>query len=120
MPQITFYDKYGRAIAYCEDGEHIYTFGGAPVAYIHDDSIYSYGGTHLGFFENGWVRDNAGYCVFFTDNASGGPIKPTKGLEPIKAIKSIKPIKSIKQIRPIRPIPRNGWSSLMPDAFFFQ
>lgn len=45
---ITFYDLYGNAIAYCEDNETIYLFTGQPVAYLYEDSVYSFDGRQLG------------------------------------------------------------------------
>ena len=61
---ITFYDSHGKPTAYTEDNEHIYLFSGKPVAYIDGSSVYSYSGRHLGWFDEGWIRDNSGYCVF--------------------------------------------------------
>lgn len=71
---ITFYDRTGRPIAYTSDGKHIFTFRGKAVAYVDKDSVYSYSGAHLGRFVDGWVRDNGGRCVFFTENARGRPL----------------------------------------------
>ena len=49
---IDFYSKSGRAIAYTEDGEHICTFSGRPIAYLDGDVVYSFSGQHIGWFEN--------------------------------------------------------------------
>lgn len=117
---LVFYNSYGDPIAYCEDGEHIYLYNGEPVAYFHNDSVYSFDGDHLGWFEQGWVRDNNGDCVFYSDNAQGGPVKPIKSIRPIKSVKSIKPIKSVKSIKPIKAIKSLSWSQLSSDIFFRQ
>lgn len=117
MSEQNFYDKQGRPIAYTYD-QHIYLFSGEPVAYFYDDSIYSFSGKHLGRYDQGWIRDNNGNCVFFDESATGGPIKPIKGIKPIKSIKGIRPIKSIKEIKPIRPIRSLSWSQLSSVAFF--
>ncbi len=45
----TFYDESGSAVAYSDDGTHIYLFSGQPVAYFQRDSVYSFGGRHLGW-----------------------------------------------------------------------
>lgn len=119
MSDITFYNQHGKPIAYSKDGIHIYLFNGTPVAYFHRESVYGYNGKHLGRFVNGWVRDNNGYCVFFTEEATGsGPVKPVKQIKPIKSVRSIKPIKSVRQIKPIKPISTSSWSSLSSDSFF--
>jgi hypothetical protein len=115
---LNFYDSTGRPYAYSDDGESIYTFDGAPIAYIDGDSIYGFNGTHIGYFKNGLIRDSRGGVALFTDNASGGPIKPIKQIKPIKSIKQIKPIKSIKAIRPIRPIDSMCWSQYSPEDLF--
>lgn len=60
----TFYNRHGRAIAYTEDGEYLYLYSGTPVGYFSDDSVYSFSGHHLGRFNDGWIRDNSGACVF--------------------------------------------------------
>lgn len=50
---LDFYDRNGRPYAYSDDGEHIFTFNGKPVAYICEDSIYRFDGQHVGYFESG-------------------------------------------------------------------
>ena len=119
MNNITFYNRYGKPIAYTDDGKHIYLFSGKPVAYFYDESVYGFNGKHLGRFIDGWIRDNNGNCVFFTEKTRGsGPIKPIRQIAPIKSIKNIKPIKSIKQIRPVKPVNTLSWSSLSSEVFF--
>lgn len=115
---LDFYDQHGAPVAYSDDGEHIYTFGGRPVGYISGESIYGYSGKHLGRFENGLIRDNNGNVALFSQECSGGPIKPIKQIKPIKGIKQIRPIKGIKQIKPIKPISTLGWSAFSGEQFF--
>jgi hypothetical protein len=118
MPDITFYDGQGSPIAYTEDGEHIYLFSGEPVGYLTEGSVYSYGGGHLGRFENGWVRDNAGAAVFFTDSASGGPMRPLAQLKPLKSLKGLRPLKGLKAMRPLKAADSLSWSALSGGKFF--
>lgn len=115
---LDFYDKSGMPIAYSDDGEHIYTFGGEPVGYLSDGSLYAFSGKHLGRFENGLLRDNKGNVALFSQAARGGPIKPIKKIKPIKGIKQIRPVKGIKQIKPIKPVSTLGWSTLSGKRFF--
>lgn len=118
MEQITFYNNLGKPIAYTQDGTHIYLFNGKPVAYLSQESVYSYSGKHLGRYEDGWIRDNKGQCVFFTGEATGGPMQPMKQMVPMKSIKQMKPMKSMKQMRPARPMKSSSWSELSSEVFF--
>ncbi|HEX7061542.1 MAG TPA: hypothetical protein VF200_06195 [Woeseiaceae bacterium] len=115
---IDFYDKSGAPIAYCEDGEHIYLFSGEPVAFMHGDAVYSFSGKHIGWFEDGWVRDTSGRCVFFTDDATGGPVKPVKHVKPVKGVKHVRPVKGVKAVRSVRAVRSLSWSPLSGAHFF--
>lgn len=43
-----FNDRHGAAVAYlAEDGETIYLWNDRPVAYLADDSVFSFSGKHL-------------------------------------------------------------------------
>lgn len=118
---MTLYDSTGRAVAYIEDNGGIYLYSGEPVAYLHDDLVYSYDGTHLGRFEDGWVRDTRGYCVFFTEDASdNGPVKPVRHVKPIKSLKQLRPLKSIRHIPSLKPIDSLAWSNDSGESFFMQ
>lgn len=116
---MTFYDYRGIPVAYTDNAQDIYMFSGEPVAYIADEAVFSFDGKHLGWFENGWLRDLNGNCVFFTEDTNGsGPIKPIKNIKPVKSVKNVKPIKSIKEVRQIKPIKSLGWTSLSGKDFF--
>lgn len=113
-----FFDHRGVPVAYTDDGEHIYTLRGKPVAYLHGDSVYGYSGTHLGWFENGLIRDHDGQVVLFTPGSSDGPVKPIRSMVSLKGIKGIRPIKGVRQTKPLKPIKSPNWSLLSGDAFF--
>lgn len=119
MKELTFYNKYGKPVAYTNDGVDIYLFSGEPVAYVSGDSIYSFPGRHLGWFLNGWIRDHNGHAVFFSDIAQGGPLKPLKQLKPLKGLKQFKPLKGLRQLKPLKPIPTFFWSELSDEDDFF-
>jgi hypothetical protein len=117
----TFYDRHGRPIAYTEDRLHIYLFDGTPVGYFDEESIYSYRGIHLGRYEDGWVRDNSGRCVFFTENVTGsGPVQPVKHVKPVKHVNHVLPVKYLRHVKPVRPVNMLAWSDLSGDQFFYQ
>lgn len=115
---LDFYDLNGNPIAYTDDGEHVFTFSGHPVAYFHDGSVYSFNGRHLGRFNNGLIRDNDGQVVFFSEAATGGPIKPLRKLKPLKGQKQLKPLKGLRSLRPLKPLDSMSWSALSGDQFF--
>jgi len=115
---IDFYDKSGRPIAYAQDGKHIYLFSGKPVAYLSGDAIYTFSGKHIGWFQDGWVRDKKGKCVFFTLDASGGPVKPVKKVKPVKGVKKVKPVKGVKQVKSVKAVKSLSWSGLSGKQFF--
>ena len=116
-----FYDYNGEPVAYSEDDIHIYLFTGEPVAYFDKDAVYGYNGKQLGWFNNGWIRDLNGCCVFFTENSTGsGPVKPVKHVCPEKSIKHVKPVKCMKAVQNIRPVSCLDWSPLTGTAFFTQ
>jgi len=117
---LTFYNNEGRAVAYLFEGQHIYLYGGKPVAWMRGEDVYAYSGKFLGWLEDGWIRDRDGGCVFFTDNASGGPLKPVKKLRPLRGLRGLRPLRGIAQIRPIRAIKSLGWSPLTSEVFFNQ
>ena len=117
---MTFYDSTGTPVAYCDDGEKIWLFDGTPAGYLKGSLVYSYGGTLLGRFDSGWVRDNDGCCALFTESASGGPAKPAKRYMPVKQAKRNTPLKRNTYIVPNRKIDRSAWSDLSGEEFFEQ
>lgn len=118
---MVFYDIHGRPTAYTEDDMHIYLFTGEPVAYLDRDTVYGFNGHQFGWFENGWIRDLNGYCVFFTENATGlGPLKPAKCACPVKSVKHVKPVKSVKSVRCVKTVRSLSWSQLSGLVFFAQ
>ncbi|MBP7527789.1 MAG: hypothetical protein KA801_07685 [Syntrophorhabdaceae bacterium] len=115
---LDFYDAGGRSYAYSEDGETIYTFSGIPIGYFADDSVYSFNGRHIGYFENGMLRDRRGDVLLFTEESSGGPMKPMRMMKPMKSMKRMKPMKSLKEMKPMRPMKTLSWSSYTPEEVF--
>jgi hypothetical protein len=67
------YNVEGRAVAYVYEGKYIYLYGGKPVAFFHDEHVYGFDGTYLGWIQNGWIFDRHGCGAFFTKEATGGP-----------------------------------------------
>jgi hypothetical protein len=116
--EIILFDSGGNAMAYIDTADHdftIYLWNGTPTAYIVGNDIYGFNGEHLGWYQNGIIRDNDGYVVGAIKNAFSGITK----IEPIKGIKKIKPIQSIRRIAPIAPIFKNSWSRNDLQSFLY-
>ncbi|MHA2050779.1 MAG: 4-fold beta flower protein [Promethearchaeota archaeon] len=116
----TFYNKKGIPTAYTEDGCHIFLFNGKSFAYIFGSSIYNYHGKHLGFIQEGWIRDNNGKCVLFTQDAIDGPEKIIMDIGPVKSNKSETPDKQPRERKPSEVRVVQAWSDLSSKQFFDQ
>jgi hypothetical protein len=121
MVNLTFYSEHGEPVAYSDDETHIYRFNGRPIGYIHEDSVWSYDGTHLGWFLEGWVVDEHGYRVLFTEESVGGPKLPVMHMATSKSQKKGSPKKQSREDPESKPRRlRNSWSSLSEKEFFRQ
>ena len=104
---MTLYDAHGRPTAYSDDGVSIYLFTGRPVAYIVGNAVFAFSGKHLGWWQNGWLRDPAGAISFFSESATGaGLVKPVTGVTPVKAVKAVEPVKGVRQVLQVPEVPR--------------
>ncbi len=117
---ITFFNKRGTPIAYTEDNCNIFLFGGEPVAYIYGNSVYHYNGKHLGFFKDGWIRDNRGFCVLFSRDARDGPKHYTKDIGPVKSKKQEIPRMAPRSSEKNMLLIIQEWSKLSFKDFFNQ
>ncbi len=115
-----FYNKRGSLIAYTEDNCHIFKFNGEPLAYINEDSVYTYEGKHLGFYQDGWIRDNDNMCVFFTKGAKNGPPRAMQDIGRVKSPKSKIPTKKTRDHQLKKPEIKQVWSELSSIKFFQQ
>jgi hypothetical protein len=116
---MTFYDRTGRAVAYAEDDVHLFLYSGQPAAYIIDGSVYAYSGRHLGTVRSGRLRDHAGRCVCFTEEAAPAGLElPEKRAKPPKLVKKPKPPKDRRELPPARPDDEDAWSELAAETFF--
>lgn len=115
---IVFYDHSGGAVAYSDDDRHIFLFSGEAVAYLDSDAVYSYRGELLGWFEDGWLRDENGRCVAFSEHAMSGPHRPAKKVRPNPQLKRPIPVEERQDPRALRPIHSNAWSHQSAAEFF--
>ena len=114
----TLFDVNGNPVAYIaySDEETIYLWGGEPVAYLDDDSIYGFNGIHLGWYEDGVIRDHDGNIVGTNEKTAAVFVK----FEPFKGFKKFKPFKAFKQFEPFKPFYHTTQSSLPLDEFLQQ
>lgn len=116
--EITLFNREGTAIAYIDTNEEltIFLWNGTPVAYLEKSSIYGFNGKHLGWFNDGIVRDHQGNGVGFIEGAVS---KLTK-LEPLKSLQKLTPLRSLQELEPLEPLSRDSWSRTPLDLFLLQ
>ena len=93
---------------------------GEPVAIVDDESVFAFDGRHLGWFLDGWIRDHAGDCVYFTDDASGGARRPHRRPRPARGARRPRPRRLARQARPARSARTTRWSELSVGPAFFR
>lgn len=118
---IYLYDRVGVPTAYF-NGDIIYAFNGYPLGFLSNEYVYAFSGKQLGVYELGWVRDLWGFCVMFTENATGiGPMKPLCQFPVMMpCMPQYAPIKPMPPLPYLKAIRQADWSSLTPLQFFNQ
>ena len=118
--EISLFDSNGRPTAYIdvENEMTIYLWNGHPVAYLVPSndgfSIYGFNGNHLGWLDDGIVRDHKGLGVGFVKGAVSNV--QTK-LEPLKKLKKLTPLKSLRKLEPLRPLDKPKFSDIPLKIF---
>ena len=110
--EISLFDSEGNASAYIaiSDDMTIYTWNGAPVAYLDAAStntfnVYGFNGSHLGWFIDGVIWDHDGNAACAIGN------RVSHRTEPFKSFKQFKPFKSFKEFAPYMPHLSNQFGS---------
>jgi hypothetical protein len=122
MAQLVFSDSRGQVVALKDDDDDVvFLWGGRPVAIVDDESasLYGFDGRHLGWFVEGWIRDHDGACVYYTDEASGGPVRPVRRTRPKRGARTARPRPRARQSPPPRHANQRVWSSLAVGGAFF-
>ena len=107
---IEFFDREGRAVAFCDDGRSLFLWDGRPAAFIHDDGVFAYSGAFIGWFADGWICDAGGDRLLFEFDAVGGPAKPERGPRATKGQRGAKPVRGARQPAPAQPMLSSAWS----------
>lgn len=120
--EISFFNSSGEAVAYVavDHDLTIYLWEGKPVAYLvplndTEFNVFSFGGTHLGWFVSGLLRDHEGNAAC----AVKGAISMTN-LEGLKGLKELKPLKGLKELTPLRPLFSSTWSQVPCEGLLQQ
>ena len=98
----SLFDIFGNPIAYISyfDDNTIYMWDGRPVAYLEPDkTIYGYNGRHLGWFENGFIRNLHGEITGFNKLAADVYTR----FEPYKSYKRYRPYRRYKEFAHYKP-----------------
>jgi hypothetical protein len=114
------FNKKGKASYYLDgDKIHIYSWDGKAVAFVEKDAVFTFKKKHLGWLDQGWLRDPSGKCVGFTEPGRGGPNLPKARppADPPAEKKEAPETPEIKQ-SPGRPIRRPLWSDMSEQDFF--
>lgn len=115
---MNFYDSNGNPIAYANEEGQIFLFDGRTIAYVQEESVYSYSGNHSGWFEDGWLIDHDGNHVLFSENSQGGPNTPMTKMPPMPAMPQMPPMPEMPEMPSMPPTRNLNWSSQSPQEFF--
>lgn len=109
------YNRSGRVYAWLDDRGRIISLRGKHLAFIHDNSVYSWRGRHIGWWRDGHIRDSAGAVAVFTADATNlGLVKPVRHVKPVKPVKAVAPVKPVRAVKSVRPVRRIAWAENIP------
>lgn len=119
--EITLFNSEGEPIAYIDANDKdltIYMWNGLLVAYLESGSfnIYGFNGMHLGWYEDGIIRDHEGYAVGFIKGATSIYTK----YESYKSYKQYKPYKDYKEYAPYKPYYKSQFSNNSLSLFLMR
>ena len=114
------FDRKGKAAYFLDkDKIHIYAWDGTPVAFVEKGTVFNFKKKHLGFYDEGWLRDQEGKCVGFAEPGRMGPLLPrTRAPAEPPAEKKDLPIKPELKDLPARAPRRPVWSLISDQEFF--
>ena len=114
------FDKKGKTSYYLDqDKVHIYSWEGEAVAFVEKGAVFSFKKKHLGWYDEGWLRDLDGKCIGCTEPGKGGP-NPPRAKHPAEppAEKKEPPEKPEITETPERPVRKPMWSEFSEADFF--
>lgn len=106
------YGPNGDVVAWLDSPDAIRALDGGVIGWLYGDAVYTTAGSHVGYFNDGLLRDNNGDVVAWIEGASGGPLKPIRSIRPVQPIRGIAPIRPIREIRNVRAMRSLSWSRM--------
>jgi hypothetical protein len=110
------HDQSGGVYCWFDQGSgRIISLRGKNLAFVDGDSVYDWGGQHIGWWQDGHIRDRQGAVALFTaDAGSLGVVKPVRAVRPVSPVKPVAPVRPVKQVKPVKTVKKLAWSSQMP------
>jgi len=117
----TLFNRFGKPEINLDTKGSFVSFTGKRLGFLIRDSVYTYKGTHIGWFENGVLRDPWGNVVGFGDNPNDYPMPllPFKQFKPLASFPGLEPLRPVTSIPPIKPLKSFNWSVATPLALFW-
>lgn len=100
------YDGSGAVYAWLHETGKIYSLDGENLAFVDNDSVYDWSGNHIGWWQNGHIRDHRGAVALYTADAQGlGVMRSLRQLRPLQPLRQLSPLKPMKAMKPLRFLP---------------
>lgn len=109
------YDQRGSVYAWLHLNGHICGLEGENLAFVDGDSVYDWYGKHVGWWQDGYIRDDNGAIAMFTEEAKNlGFTMPMLQHRPPHPIKPLSPHKPVESLKPSKPKRLVAWSGELP------
>lgn len=116
------YNRYGEPILRLLENGRFVDFDGKSYGFLDTFNLYNYYGQHVGWLENGIMRDHDNACVGFGENPTDSPrpILPFKQFKPFSAFIEFEPSRPFKGFVPFKPFKKFYWAEIEPKNLFSQ
>jgi hypothetical protein len=112
---VALYDSTGAVHAWLHESGRIYDLSGQNLAFTEGDSIYNWSGQHIGWWQNGHVRDSQGAVACFTAEATNmGVFTPFRQFSPFQPFLPFTPFRPFLAAKPFQPMNVSAWSNNPP------
>jgi hypothetical protein len=109
------YNRNGHVHAWLHETGKIYDLYGRNLAFVDGNSVYTWNGAHIAWWADGHIRDQSGAVALFTADATNlGVARPMRALRPLRPLRALSPLRPLKAMKPMRPTRVAAWSYRMP------
>lgn len=110
------YDAKGKVYGWVDrQTGRIINLRGKHVAFVDGDSVFSWNGKHIGWWQNDHIRNQSGQVAVFLRGASGlGPAIPALAATPARPAIAAVPARPALSARPARSARKTSWAPLVP------